>query len=409
MNRRELLAAGVAAGAGAGGARGQDPGALPQAPGAALRPHFPGIGDRAFLNAASCTPLGTFAQAGLREYEDAWHAGHDRWGLVRQGVEDARAAFARLVGAQPGEIALVHCTKAGEQIVLDGFPALREGGNVVTNDLHFSGSLHNLEGRRRAGMDVRVVRARDWAVRPEAMEAAMDERTALVSVTLVSNVNGHVEDVAELARLAHARGALVYADVIQAAGAVPLDLRALGVDFAACSTYKWLLGPHGTGFLYVREEHQGSALADALFPGHVEHNYAPWVDAPDPAHGAYAWTAPSDARRYQPGHVSYHGYLAVRRSLALLESIGVETVLRNAVGLNRRLLERVDGERYPCLSPHPDRSPIVTFAVPDPEALGERLRDAGVVVTLAGRRLRVSPSIYNHAEDVDRLAAVLNA
>ena len=88
------------------------------------------------------------------------------------------------------EIAFVQCTKHGEQIVLDGLPALRTGGNVVTNDLHFSGSLHHLVGLRRAGIDVRIVRSAGWQTDVAAMAESIDDDTALVSVTLISNVNG---------------------------------------------------------------------------------------------------------------------------------------------------------------------------------------------------------------------------
>lgn len=77
-------------------------------------------------------------------------------------LDETRAGLARLIGAQAREIAFVECTKQGEQIVLDGLPALRDGGNVVTDDLHFAGSLHNLVGLRRTGVDVRIVRSKNW-------------------------------------------------------------------------------------------------------------------------------------------------------------------------------------------------------------------------------------------------------
>lgn len=370
---------------------------------------FPGIRHGVFLNAAGGTPLGAFTEAGLRRFEASWSRGHGTsLGEVMQGVEEARVAFARLIGAEPEEIALVHCTKAGEQVVLDGLPALRSGGNVVTNDLHFSGSLHNLAGLKRAGLDVRVVRSVDWAVSLDAMSAAIDDETALVCVTHVSNVNGHVEPLAELAELAHAHGALIYADVIQSAGVVPLDVKALGVDFAACSAYKWLYGTHGAGFLYVRADLQGTDLPDRLFPGRSSPNYSPWVRERDPDQGDYTYMPPVDARRYQPGHVNYLGYTALRESLAFVEAIGVERALEHSVALNQRLLAQIDASRYPCISPHIERSPIVSFRVADPESLGKALDAADIRAALGRGRLRVSPAVYNTEGDIDRLAKTMN-
>ena len=223
----------------------------------------------------------------------------------------------------------------------------------------------------------------------------------------MSNVNGHVEPMRELCELAHARGALVYADIIQAAGIVPVDLRELGVDFAACSAYKWLYGPHGVGFFYARKEHQGSALVDRMFPGHARHNYPPWSE--DDSEGGDFLTRPqTDATRYTAGHVSYLGYSAVHESLGFLGSIGVDGLLAHSVALNRRLLERLDG-RLECISPHVDRSPIVTFRIADPEGLAARLAERRIVASLGPGRLRVSPGIYNTEADVDVLAEALLA
>ena len=85
----------------------------------------------------------------------------------------------------------------------------------------------------------------------------------------------------------------------------------------------------------------------------------------------------------------------------------MEAALEHSLRLNRRLLERLDPERYPCISPHTGRSPIVTFEIRDSAVLGERLADARVAVALGGRRLRVSPALYNDEGDVDRLVEVL--
>ena len=376
---------------------------------------FPRLENEIFLNAAGGTPLGAFAEAGLRGFEDFWRLGPDegRGESFAAMLSETRAGIAEILGARSEEIAFVQCTKQGEQIVLDGLPALREGGNVVTNDLHFAGSLHNLIGLRRAGLDVRIVASRDWRTDVDAMRAAIDDETALVSVTLVSNVNGHVEPIRELADIAHAHGAHVYADVIQAAGIVPVDVREMGIDFAAGNGYKWLFGPHGTGYLYVREELQGEVLEDRLFPGHVGYNYEPWVEAPDPDESDFLFEVPTDAQRYQPGHLPYLCYAAVREGMGFIDDLGVENVRSHSVNLNSRLLDALDPDRYACISPHVDRSPIITFRFNDPGAvvdLADRLSAANLVVSLSGSgRIRVSPAIFNNEDDVDALIEVLGS
>lgn len=407
MDRREFVATGMGGVLSASAPRAS---ASPAAQ-SAYRALFPRLAGETFINAAGGTPLGAFAESGLQRYMafQRLGPGDERGDYVAEMHATVRELFARLIGARAGEIALVHSTKAGEQVVIDGLDPGRHGRNIVTNDMHFSGSLHNLIGLGRAGTDVRIVRGTDWDVPLEAMATAIDDDTALVAVTLVSNVTGRIEAVAQLAEIAHAHGALLYADVIQAAGIVPLDVRALGIDFAAANGYKWLFGVHGAGFLFVRAELQGTRLPDRLFPGHVQYNYPPWVGRPNVQEPDYLYTPPRDAARYEPGHVSYLGYCAAYEGLKFLHEVGIERALEHSVRLCGRLQRDLDPDRYTCISPHVNRSPIITFLTDDARALGQRLRDAHVVVTLAGNRVRISPALYNDDRDIDRLLEVMNA
>jgi selenocysteine lyase/cysteine desulfurase len=415
LDRRDFLATGATLGAAAlapgygGAARPttrplQDP-----------RSAFPRLGSEIYVNGAGGTPLGSFAEEGIARYVDFARLGpaDGRGDYFNEILGGVRGLFADLIGANESEVGFCHCTKAGEQILLDGLSPLRRGANVVTNDLHFSGSLHNYVGLRRAGMDVRIVRAEDdFDVRLDRMADAIDADTALVAVSLVSNVNGRIEPMAALARIAHERGAVVFADIIQAAGAIPIDVRTMGIDVAACSSYKWLFGVHGAGFLYVRDGLQGSAsLPDRLFPGHVARSYEPWRPGDQAGGEPFAYQPPMDARRYQPGHVSYMGYAAVYEGLKFIQGLGVERIQRHATRLNRRLLDQLAPDAFLPISPHIDASPILALRLRDPEGVRERLFASDVVVSIGGDvwdQVRISPAIYNQETDMDRVAEVLN-
>ena len=371
-----------------------------------FRDQFPILTDLVYLNMASMGPLPLFSSEGMRrgmEFQERLTREREYIGEVQNGV---RARFAELVGADEDEIALTYATKAGEQVAIDGaLHRLREGANIVTNDLHFSGSLHNLVGLRRQGVDVRIVRAEAWRVSPERMIEAIDDNTALVCVSLVSNVNGHVEDVEPIARRVHQAGGILYADIIQAAGAVPVNLHALDVDLAACNGYKHLLGVHGAGFLFVRRSLQGSGIPDRMFPGHVAHGYPPWL--PAEAEEPYTFNPPTDARRYEAGHVNYIGYCACYEGIARLSAIGTAEVLKHAVRLKRRLAAGLPADRFECITPDLEASGIATFRLTDPAAVRGRLEASEVVVTLSGDRMRVSPGYFNTEADVDRLLEVV--
>ncbi len=220
-------------------------------------------------------PLPKYAAEGMRRYMDfhMYGPGEGRGEYANESVRQVKPLFAKLINAKPSEIGFVVCTKAGEAAVVNGLRIQESGGNLVTNDLHYAGSIHDYIGRKKAGMDVRIVKHRDWRIDLRDMEKVVDKKTKLISITLVSNVNGWVEDAKALSALAHANGAYVYADIIQAAGSVPVDVKALGLDFAACSNYKWLQGARGAGFLYVREDLQGAIVRDLSYPGYVHFNY----------------------------------------------------------------------------------------------------------------------------------------
>ena len=165
-----------------------------------------------------------------------------------------RAKFARLINADPDEISFVQSTTAGEQAVIRALDLPDAGGHVVTETLHFFGSFALYEDLSRRGVDVSWVRAVNGRIRLEDIKAAIHKGTKLVALSQVSTVNGFEHDLKAICDHAHAHGALVYADIIHAAGCVPLDVRASGVDFAACASYKWLMGDFGLGFLYVRKD-----------------------------------------------------------------------------------------------------------------------------------------------------------
>ena len=142
--------------------------------------------------------------------------------------------------------------------------------------------------------------------------------TRLIAVSHVSNVNGHMADLSALAELAHSHGAFLFADIIQSVGVVPIDLEENGVDFAACNGYKWLYGTHGSGFLYVRQSRQGTALIDRAYPGHAEMRYAPWTEDSVAGMSPLGIDPKEDATRYEPGHHSYIGLAALYEGMKFI-------------------------------------------------------------------------------------------
>ena len=282
------------------------------------------------------------------------------------------------------------------------------GGNVVISDLSFNPCIYHYMMRQRAGLDVRVVKSRDWQIDMDAMAQAIDADTRLVSVALVSNVNGFLADAAELGRLAHARGAYLYADIMQAAGAVPIDVEAMGIDFAACSTFKWLMGVKGFAFMYMHADLQGTVLKPSQHFGGVSLNYAPWVDAPDTDTDDIRFSPNGGTGAYEVSYPSYEGVVCARESLRYIHRLGVENIRAHVRDLTDRLQEELPARGYESITPRGNESPILAFVAPDPDATLASTREAGVHVAMRfGNKMRVSPSAYNNHADIDRLIEAL--
>lgn len=327
------------------------------------------------------------------------------------GVEeqDVLAKFARLVNADKDEVAFVQSTTTGEQMVLRALGIPESGGHIVTDTLHFFGSFPLYEELARQGMEVTWVRPRDNRIVLEDLQKTIRKGTRLVALSTVSTFNGFQHDLKAVCDLAHANGALVYADSIHAAGCVPLDLHASGVDFAACASYKWLMGDFGLGFIYARKDRQ-AALRRSNYGYYGIREFKPHVYPLDPPGDSIADYAFAD-NATGAFALGTHGEIVMAQldhSLDYLERLGVANIQAHALTLTERLKKELPQLGYPLLTPPETRTPMVTCLLADARRkLGPRLKEAKIRMTVSSNRFRVSVSVFNDHKDIDRLLAVL--
>lgn len=322
-----------------------------------------------------------------------------------------KSAFARLINAAPEDLAFVQSTTAGEQSIVDALNLPSAGGSVVTDTLHFFGSFWLYDQLARQGVDVRWLRPRDGRIDPDAYEKVIGPDTRLVSLSLVSTYNGFEQDLKRVCEIAHAHDALVYADIIHAAGTVPVDVKASGVDFAASASYKWLMGDFGLGFLYVRPDRL-SRLQRKRYGYYQLEGFAPHVYLFDPPGDTIADMTPRrDVEGLFAGGTHSHAVMAqLDWSLARLLELGVENIMAHRQPMLRRLHEALPAKGYDVVTPRECRSPLVTCAFPDAhKRLSEPLAHAGVAITLSRNRFRICPSWFNSMDDIERLVDALPA
>jgi selenocysteine lyase/cysteine desulfurase len=361
-----------------------------------------------YLDSGSMHPISLGARAAINDY--LARRSLDPAG-PSEGIEDEAvlAKFARLVNVDNDEVTYVQSTTTGEQMVLRALGIPRSGGHIVTDTLHFFGSFPLYEAMARQGMQVTWLRPTDGRIRIEEVKKAVRKDTKLIAVSAVSTFNGFQHDLRAISDVAHERGARVYADIIHAAGCVPLDLRASGVDFAACASYKWLMGDFGLGFLYVRKDVQKTLLRTnygyygmSKFDPHVYPLDPPGNEVADyefydNATGGFALGTHGEAVMAQLNH-----------SLDYIARLGVANIQRHAQELVRRLKTELPQRGFTLLTPPEAATPLVTCLYPGArKTLAPRLKEAKIRLTTAANRFRVSVSVFNSMSDVDRLLSVL--
>ena len=408
VDRREFLlsAAAVAAAAPLGPVAAD--GASPvmrdaSALGAGVRADFPRALSSVYLNSAAQHPLGLPMLRAMEKHlhYEVYGPGEDRQYFSRADQAALKTAFGRLINAEEDEIAFVQSTSDGENIIVAGMDLPGRGGNVVVDDLHFTTSLFMYKTLETRGLELRVVKHQDGAIPLEAMDKAIDRDTRLVSIALVSNINGYMHDAQAISTLAHEHGAYVYADMIQAVGAVPLDMKALGIDFAAASTYKWLMAERGFGFLYVRRDLQDSVVPTTRW-GHRQ--------VTDFDRDKLTWIQRPGAARYETGNISEPLAAAVSASVRYISDLEVDNISQHAQKLIFRLQNELPRLGYPSLTPAGTTTPIVAFRVADPNNAFDRVEANNIYVTISPheKRMRVSVSVFNTGEDIDRLISALS-
>ena len=414
LDRRELL---TALGSAAAAATLRDVAAAPAiADGGAAS--FPRKADFAFEKGVTYLS-GAFTHPMPIAAADAYRDAVNRRGTVgatpaaglgaRAPGVDPRTAFAALINAKPREISYIPNTSAGENLVVECLGITKFDGNVVTDALHFEGALVHLMELQKQGLDLRVVAPRGGRIEMSDLERVVDRKTKLVEVSLVSMYNGFQHDLKAVCDLAHAHGAYVYADIIQAAGAVPIDVRATGVDFAASATYKWLMGDFGLAFFYVREDLLGTVVRRPHWSyrsaSDVDIHLSPF-DPQSPA--PVTWTARNDAAGYfELGTVANAVAAALSVSLPYVQRLGVDAIERYRQPMLKRLQDEMPRLGFTPATPRDITSPIVTFASKDTRSAARKLEAAKVNVRVAPYWIRIAPSIYNDMRDVDRLLEAL--
>ena len=381
-----------------------------------LRSLFPGCEAQVYFDVGVRGLLSIPVREAVDRYLDARMMGTGDKEALRGFAEGARESFTALINADDSEVALTKNVSEGLNLFAASLPWEAGDNVIVCPELEHPNNVflwYNLE--RLHGIEVRTIEPDGGRVPTERMAAAMDARTRLVTVPHISFAPGFITDLEPLTRAARRHPALLLIDAAQSAGAIDIDVQALGIDALAVATQKCLLAFYGFGFLWVRR-----SVADKLKPGHVaRYGIDLGEDAHETAIGSGELRFQPGARRFDLGNFNYLGAAAAQASIELLRSMGmkrVETSLRIlAARLATGLLELglpvaggPPGEHLAHIVSVGESGGGRHYTADDPamNELYDHLTRNDVRLSIRRGVLRMSLGVYNNEADVDRVVAL---
>lgn len=367
------------------------------------RKEFPILQRKTYLNSCSLGALSTRSMAGMARFQELWNEyGASAWYKLWVGeIAEVRRKFAQLIGAQEHEVAIAPNVSAALGVIATGLD-MGDRNRIVMADLDFPTLAYQWMAKQRLGIDIEFVESPDRMTLPtEQLMAAIDSRTGLVATSRVFYLSGYIQDIATLTRHAHSQGALVLIDDYQGTGQIPIDVKALDIDFLVTGTLKWLMGGPGLAFIYVRED---------LIPK-VRPSVTGWWGSRDMFEfrtGVFEYR--DDAQRLEAGTPAMAPVYAASASLDIVLEVGVERIRERTRWLADDLVRRIQQRGWKLLSPADSeiRSSIVMMAMERPEDLVSSLAQRGIIVDSRPGRLRISPHFYNTVEENELIVSALD-
>ncbi len=359
-----------------------------------VRNDFPAAADGVYLNSAYITPVPKVVAEAGRAFAERKATRPIPLDEMLGNTNNVRAQLARLIAAAPEEIGFLYATSEGENILAAAL-ALEGGDNVVVDELHYNTTfVLYRELERTRGIELRIVKHRDGRVDASDFEPLVDRRTRLVSVAWVSHQNGFRHAMRPLAELAHAHGAWLYADAVQALGMFPVDVGAAGVDCLTSGTYKWLLGGFGVAPFFIRRELLDRVPTDRFGALHVQREL-----------GGHRYELYRTARKFEYATLPFAEIYQLGAALDYLERVGVARIERHTVALAAELRDGLAALGFRLFTPPGNRSSIVSFHLDRRRAeTRAALERARVQVSFRenGAQIRASPALFNTRDDVRR-------
>ena len=361
-----------------------------------IRKQFPVTERFAYLNSAAAGPVSVHTHAAATDFYNKLMSDGDihwnRWLAQREAV---REKIARLINAEPDEIAFTTNTSSGMNPIVD---ALEERGEVISSQLEFPVTTLPWMHRR---IPVHLLPATNGEVLVDDLRKAMTAKTGIIALSHVQFSNGFRLDVEEVGQ--HKGDHALVVNASQSAGAFEIDVKRMNIDAMCATGHKWMLAGYGSGFVYVSRALLQQSPSRAIGWLSVEDPFEMRNDELRPRHDT--------AARVELGCPHFAGIFAMGAAVDLMEEIGMATIQERVLELNRLMTRRLGEHGWQVLSPianEPTRSAETLVAVEKPAETVRALFRRGVIVTEKPEGIRAATHFFNDEDDIDRLVSALN-
>jgi len=359
------------------------------------RAQFPILEQAVHLANCSQSPQSIRVRRAIESYLDDWAETGMNWERWMEEVHSSKQEFARLVGANPGEVSMHGSASQAISAVASSFDYSGKRNKVVVTEADFPTVVFIWKACLRLGITLDIVPVVDGEIDPASYERYIDEHTLITCIPQVYYQNGFKQDIALIAEMAHRKGALVFVDAYQALGTEPVDVRRMDIDILVSGNLKYLLGMPGSAYLFVKQE---------IVPG-MRPTATGWFGQENPfAFNIRDFRYAGDARRFDTGTPIIMAAYAAGEGMRIINEIGISKIKPWIDELSRYTIQEIEKRGFSTTSPKDiaKKGAITSIPVPSPHDVEAQLKKRGIIVSARGPVIRLAHHFFVTPEDIDR-------
>ena len=357
------------------------------------RKMFPILNNKIQLSSCSQSALSIPVLNAIQDYQDSiLYDGMD-WMKWMEKVDHAKELFAKIIGANKDEIAIMASVSDVISSIASTFSYDDQRNELLTTDIDFPTVGHIFLAQERFGAKIRFIPSENNYIPLDYYEKYITENTLLTVVSHASYYNGYTQNIKEISKIAQSKGSLLLVDAYQSTGCVPIDVKEMGVDILVSGTQKYLLGIPGIAFVYIKKE-----LVNQISP-----RVTGWFGQNDIfAFDIKGLSFANNARRFETGTPPVINAYAAQAAFSLLLEVGLKPIFNHLEKLSTLAIQYGQEKGLSIVSPLSNslKNSTTSFLVGNGSEVEKKMKDKGFILSARKDVIRLAPHFYNTEDDI---------